>query len=341
MRYRLAWVALLVIALPGRAGAMEPANPDSNAKVRGILNYFEGLAKKPDKRVVSGQFTNYGPGATLPELKRAYDKTGHWPALAGLDYIAEHHGWDCRNVNRAAIEFWKQGGLVTISAHADNPVRPEGGGLRDKPIDLHLLLAPEGDTHARWMKELDIMADGLQELKDNGVVVLWRPFHEMNGDWFWWCGGDPETFQKAWRQMFDYFTKTRKLDNLIWVYSPNHGAKTAAYYAGDRYVDLVGLDAYTDYVDRAHIKGCDEVLALGKPFGFTEFGPHGSHNPPGDYDYRKFIAGIMKEFPQATFFLAWSSKWSIAANNYSKELLEHPWIVNREDLPRALFPARP
>jgi hypothetical protein len=42
-------------------------------------------------------------------------------------------------------------------------------------------LNPDSETHLRWMKELDQLADGLQQLKDAGVVVLWRPFHEMNG----------------------------------------------------------------------------------------------------------------------------------------------------------------
>jgi len=46
------------------------------------------------------------------------------------------------------------------------------------------------------------------------VVVLWRPFHEMNGDWFWWGGKDPDVFIQIWRHMFDYFTKTKDLDNL-------------------------------------------------------------------------------------------------------------------------------
>ena len=142
------------------------------------------------------------------------------------------------------------------------------------------------------MKQLDTLAAGLTELKDAGVVVLWRPFHEMNGNWFWWGGKDPAAFQKVWRHMFDYFTKTKGLDNLLWVYGPNHGEKVAAYYPGDRFVDVVGLDAYTDFVDPAHIRGYREVAAIPKPFGFTEFGPHGSSSPPGDYDYPRLLGGI-------------------------------------------------
>ena len=228
-----------------------------------------------------------------------------------------------------AIEYARQGGLVTISAHLYNPANPKGGGLRDQGADFKKILTPGNETHDRWMKELDIMAAGLKELQDAGVVVLWRPFHEMNGGWFWWGAKEPETFIRVWRQMFDYFTKTKGLNNLLWVYSPNHGDKTADYYAGDQYVDIVGLDAYTDFVDPQHIRGYDAVAKLPKPFGFTEFGPHGPHNPPGDYDYTRFIDGVQKHFPKTTFFLAWHRKWSLGRNQNAKQLRVQPRIALR------------
>ena len=198
------------------------------------------------------------------------------------------------------------------------------------------MLVPDTETHTRWMRELDEIAAGLEQLKDAGVVVLWRPFHEMNGGWFWWGAKDPQAFVKIWRHMFDYYSKNKKLDNLLWVYSPNHGEKTATYYAGDNYVDLVGLDAYTDFIDPAHIRGYAEVAALPKPFGFTEYGPHGAQRPPGDYDYLRFIEGVTNNFPKTVFFMSWNAKWSLGANNNVKELLAHPWIVNRDDLPPGL-----
>jgi mannan endo-1,4-beta-mannosidase len=220
-----------------------------------------------------------------------------------------------------------------VSAHLYNPASTNGGGLRDKGVDLSSLLATNDPTHARWMQELDLLAAGLQELRAAKVVVLWRPFHEMNGDWFWWGGKDPEGFIQVWRQMFDYFTNDKGLDNLIWVYSPNHGRNTASYYAGNRYVDLVGLDAYTDFVDLDHIKGYAEVAALPKPFGFTEYGPHGPQNPPGDYDYTRFLAGVERDFPKTCFFMSWNARWSLGSNEKTKELLDNPIIVNRENLP--------
>lgn len=340
LRGTTAVVLLSLWTVATNVSALEPANPKASAKARTVLNYFGALAARtnqPNKRLLSGQFTDFGRGAGLRLLGEIQNQTGHWPALLGADYADfGRGGLFCRLANEAAIEYWKQGGLVTISAHLYNPANPKGGGLRDKGVDLNSLLTPGTDTNKRWMEELDILAAGLQELKDAGVVVLWRPFHEMNGGWFWWGDQDPDAFIQVWRHMFDYFSKTKGLDNLLWVYGPNHGSNTAKFYAGDRYVDLVGLDAYTDFIDPQHIKGYQEVVALGKPFGFTEYGPHGAQNPPGDYDYRRFIEGLQRDFPKTTFFMSWNSKWSLARNNHTKELLEHPWMINREDLPAAV-----
>ncbi len=226
-----------------------PANPESNTRTKAVLNYFQGLESRNEKRLVSGQFSNFGGGASLRLLNEIHDRSGHWPAILGVDYADfPTGGLTFSTPNKAAITYWKDGGLVSVSAHLYDPARTNSsGGLRDKDIDLTSLLATNSETHVRWMHELDELAGGLQELKDAGVVVMWRPFHEMNGDWFWWCGQDPETFVKLWRHMFDYFTKTKGLNNLLWVYAPNHGPKTADYYPGDRYVALIGLDAYTDF----------------------------------------------------------------------------------------------
>ena len=327
-----------------RATAAEPANLKTSARARAILDYFHELSvRKEGRRILSGQFSNFGNGANLRIMERIHEQTGHWPALIGVDYADFGRGGLTTKVpNQAALDYWKQGGLVTVMAHMYNPANPKGGGLRDKGVDISELLKPGTDTRARWMKQLDEMADGLKELKDAGVVVLWRPFHEMNGGWFWWGAKDPEQFIAVWRHMFDYYSKEKDLDNLLWVYGPNHGEKTGKYYAGDRYVDLVGLDAYTDFIDPQHIRGYDEVAALPKPFGFTEYGPHGSQNPPGDYDYRRFIEGIEKHFPKTCFFMSWNAKWSLATNQNVKALLEHPSVANRENVPARLFgnPAR-
>jgi mannan endo-1,4-beta-mannosidase len=334
------WIGVLaaVLACAPVLRGLEPANPNANASARAILHYFDSLQGRTNKNILSGQFSDFGNGANLRVMERVQEKTGRWPALIGVDYADFGRGsLTYETPNKVAIEYWKQGGLVTISAHMYNPANPKGGGLRDKGVDLNDLLLTGTETSQRWIQQLDLMADGLKQLKDAGVVVLWRPFHEMNGGWFWWGAKDREAFVKLWRHMFDYFSRTKGLDNLLWVYGPNHGQKTAAYYAGDQYVDIVGLDAYTDLIDREHVKGYEEVASLPKPLGFTEYGPHGSQNPPGDYDYRRFIEGVRKSFPKTCFFMSWNAKWSLASNENTKELLNNPTIANREDLPSELF----
>jgi mannan endo-1,4-beta-mannosidase len=327
-------VLLLGLSLPSAGFAATPANPRSNAPTRALLDYVSGLEARTEKRVLSGQFTDFGNKGTLALLDTIHEHTGHYPAMAGFDYVDFPTGGLTTKIpNQSAIAYWRAGGLVTVGVHLYNPANPKGGGLRDKGVALADLLAPGTATHDRWMQELDQLAAGLQELKAAGVVVLWRPFHEMNGDWFWWGAKPPAEFKKVWRHMFEYFTSTKRLDNLLWVYGPNHMKNTADYYPGDDCVDIVGFDAYTDHIDPKHIKGYEALARLSKPFGFSEYGPHGAQNPPGDYDYRLFIAGMEKYFPRSTYFMCWNAKWSLASNQHVRELLDHPLIVNREDLP--------
>jgi len=332
--YLTIWAALFGANARAQAPS-DPANPRANAQARALLKYFQGLSSGKTNRILSGQFTQFGAGASLRLMEQIHTNTGHWPAIMGVDYANLPFDITTNHPNRTAIEYWRQGGIVTVSAHLFNPANATNYGLRDKGVDLSTLLVP-GATHDKWVREMDSIAAGLAQLRDAGVVVLWRPFHEVNGAWFWWGGKDPDEFVNVWRNMFDYFTETKRLDNLLWVYAPNHGAKTAAYYPGDRYVDLVGLDAYTDFIDTNHIRGYAEVAALPKPFGFTEYGPFGASNPPGDYDYLRFLDGIQKSFPKTCFFMSWNGKWSLARNLHTKELLDNPLILNRDDLPAGL-----
>ena len=332
--------ASLVIALALAAGplrAATPANPATTPAARAVLDYLAGRESRPEKHLVSGQFTDFGADASLALLEKIHARTGHWPALAGFDYADFSNGsLTTLAPDRSAIAWANAGGLVTISAHLYDPTKPDGGGLRDHNVDLRDLLTPGTPAHAAWLRELDLLADGLQKLRDAGVTVLWRPFHEMNGGWFWWGGKPPADFIALWRQMFTYFTETKHLDNLLWVYAPNHGANAAEYYPGNDVVDLVGLDAYTDHVAPSHIKGYAALAALPKPFGFTEYGPHGAKNPPGDFDYRRFLAGVRRHFPRTVFFMCWNEKWGLGENEHVAAMLDDPWIVNRDDLPPGL-----
>ena len=84
------------------------------------------------------------------------------------------------------------------------------------------------------------MSAYLKLLKDANIPVLWRPFHEAAGGWFWW-GKDADSFKALWIAMFDYF-KGQGLNNLIWVWTTESGDED--WYPGDQYVDIIGRDIY-------------------------------------------------------------------------------------------------
>lgn len=337
-------IACLVSAAGLVARNQPPADPALNERGRAVLAYFQELRASPDFKLLSGQFCGWSGQARLDELGRIHEATGRWPAVIGLDYCRWNHKEADIGVeapNELARAYWNAGGLVTISWHAFDPANPAGGGLRDKGVAIADLLADGTPTHQRWMAGLDRIAGGLAALQRDGVVVLWRPFHEMNGGWFWWGAQKPADFVAVWRQMFDYFTKEKGLHNLVWVYGPNHGANAADYYPGDAYVDIVGLDAYTDFVDPDHIKGFAALAAIDKPVGFTEFGPHGADHPPGDFDYRRLPDGLAKNFPAARFFMSWNDNWNPAANKFAREFYQDPRVISRESLPPGLAGAAP
>ncbi len=331
-------VCLAALPLLAVAGPTEPADPQLNARGRGILAYFQQLQADPGLKLISGQFCSFGPTSRPEAADKIFQATGRWPAMISADYTDFKGKWlDTHTPNRLLLDYWRAGGMVGLSVHLNNPARPEGGGQRDKVADITAMLAPGTELNRRWLHQLDDLAAGLQELQAAGVVVLWRPFHEMNGGWFWWGAQDPAGFAQVWHHMFDYFTKTKGLHNLIWVFSPNHGQRSpASYYPGDAYVDLVGLDVYTDNIDPEHIIGYPEMAALNKPFGFSEYGPHGASNPPGDFDYRRFPAGLAANFPRTRFFLNWDDKWNPAENKFAREFYTDPRVITRADLPAGL-----
>ena len=91
-----------------------------------------------------------------------------------------------------------------------------------------------------FTEDLKNAAAYLKLLRDADIPVLWRPFHEAAGGWFWW-GKDAASFKSLWIAMFNYF-KTEGLDNLIWVWTTE--GNDADWYPGDQYVDIVGRDIY-------------------------------------------------------------------------------------------------
>ena len=286
---------------------------------------------------------------------RLHDQTDKWVAMIGSDYTKTADRAIVTDVvNQVLIDYWNNGGLVTMTWSAGNPL---GGTVRENKerVSINELLTPGTAVNKVWMTELDTIAGGLQELRDAGVVVLWRPFHEMNGGWFWWSWDkgariSPGQFSRLWRHMYDYFTKTKGLDNLLWIYSPDGQESEPPpswelpimhYYPGGDVVDIVAWDVYDDQLIEY---GYDDLVATGKPIIFGEQGPGKTRN--GSWDNTILIETIKKRYPKIVAFLAWSS-WpgnliSLIDNPNAKELLNDPWVMTREEVDwRSVSPPPP
>jgi mannan endo-1,4-beta-mannosidase len=324
----------LILLLPGGrpAQAAGPANPNASDDAKKILNYITSLSDKADGKVISGQFAGWGndlPNQYQKDVTALNSGTGKWVALIGTDWHDFNSGSGFKP--NELINWWKAGGLVTVDYHFDNPI--QGGDAWTTGGNLSELLNTSSSAYKKWQITLDNTAANLKTLQDAGVVVLWRPFHEQNGSWFWWGGKNQADFVALWKQMFTYFTKTKGLNNLLWVFAPNYGSNVTKYYPGAEYVDIVGMDAYFDRPKTFDLSGYKEMIALGKPFGITEFGgvpaAGGSNHV---FDNTVLINEIKAKYPKTSFFMNWHCPWSIYCQDNAAGLLNDSWVITRDEL---------
>jgi mannan endo-1,4-beta-mannosidase len=145
-------------------------------------------------KYLSGQFAGVsGDNFNLTQVNAIENLTGHVPSILGCDYS---DGWGQAippqkllnySCNDRLKDHWNKHGLIEINNHFSNPVSPNGGCLKNRSTLVFTdLLKPETETGQRWRSYIDIVAEGLNDLQQANVTVLYRPFHEMNGGWFWW-----------------------------------------------------------------------------------------------------------------------------------------------------------
>ncbi|WP_169087528.1 glycosyl hydrolase [Paenibacillus sp. PL91] len=190
------------------------------------------------------------------------NSVGDYPAVFGWDTLSlegkEKPGvsndLEQSRINLAAKmkEAHKLGGIVTLSAHLPNFVT--GGSFNDTGGSVVQHILPGGDKHTDLNAFLDRIAALASNLKDNDgklIPILFRPFHEQNGGWFWWGAKTTTTSEYVgiYRYTVEYLRDTKDVHNLLYVYSPNgtFGGSESNYlttYPGDDYVDVLGMDQY-------------------------------------------------------------------------------------------------
>ncbi len=341
-----------------------------------VMTVLTDVYNDPNKFIVGQQADEIKyplPSATLDQF---LDSAGELPGILGVDlgcygmYIQQYNEAQWSQAICELVDFAAQGGIIEISSHLDNPVDPSQyvrGYLGEfetvEELDQAFTdLITEGTEINKAFKET-IARDGrfLQALRDNGVPVLWRPFHEMNGSHFWFCvtsgkvTASAEVWKNVWKYLYNFYTSELKLDNLIWIYSPNVDAKmiggvpsTMYCFPGKEYCDMVGVDWYFDNTEKTDPPGYKEVIdGTGYIGAMTEMGMSGSLRADPELgqnqsdifncsDFDRFLSEIAKSGNKFAYVLSWNHRLSFSSMGGCDVFMGEEYTLGAKDL-KALF----
>ncbi len=320
----------------------DPINEKNKNK---IISYLRNLEN--DSRTIVGQNIGHADYPTTylnNYFDEIYTLTGRKPALLGVDLGFGDFSTDFSVLINDLQQHWNENGLITISMHPMNPkTKEDSWDLRILSSDYDALLMEGTDLYKTWRGMLGNIANLLQKLKEKNIIVLWRPLHEMNGGWFWWSNSLNEISQQQfialWIDMYNFFYVERKLDNLLWVYSPNYKHSeemkmTDYFYPGDEYIDVVGLDYYGDDLSRMNeYESYDRLAKYDKPMVLGEIGS--SKIRDGSFDNLMYL-DIKKMYCKFAYFNVWHSykdnAVAIHDNQNAKELMENQNIITLDEI---------
>ena len=256
------WVSLLLWVVSCYAQSPEKKHQslsDKNATPE-TVNLYQNLILLQEKGFLFGHQDDlaYGVKWRYEEGRSDIkDVTGDYPALYGWDLGGIEHqksnnidGVPFKKMKNWIKEIYDRGGVSTISWHMDNPLTMKNS-WDTTPGSLRSIL-PNGEKHQLYLSWLDQAAQFLGNLKGSDgkkIPILYRPFHELTGNWFWWCKNNatPEEFKEIWRFTIHYLRETKKLNNLIIVYNTadfKSKEEFLEYYPGDDVVDVLSFDKY-------------------------------------------------------------------------------------------------
>ena len=249
----------------GNAGSGILSNPNATDQTQSLYSF---LCDTYGNYVISGQQESTWMGSVDYEMNIIKNASGKLPVLRGLDYMGDDFG----GVNNRAKDWYAKGGIVEICWHCGSDFSGSHTESLETNLDWDRALTPGTNEYNALIAGMDKAAKALQDLENAGVPVLWRPFHEFDGQWFWWGKGGAENFKKLWQIMYDRYTNHWGLDNLIWVLGYS-GETKSGWYPGDAYVDIIGADTYVNHTNSLVSMYENTAGIANKPVCLHENGP--------------------------------------------------------------------
>lgn len=316
-----------------------PVSPKASPETKALLDFFYQIS---GKHTLSGQHNFPSSGDRNTQFASNY--IGKTPAVWSQDFgfakAGDQDSYLARpDIIKEAIRQHKLGSVITLCWHAVPPTADEPVTFQPLPgydtmklasvqgklqeQQFKDLLTPGTAIYQHWLKQVDEIAAYLKQLQDAHVPVLWRPYHEMNGDWFWWGGRYEGKYTTAalYRQLFDRMVNYHKLNNLVWVWSVDRpsqpGREFDKYYPGNEYLDILAIDIYGNDFNPTYYDGL-LALSKGKPMVLGEVG-----NPPA--------LDILEKQPRWAYWVIWSGMVRGTAKAEYEKQAASPRVLFLED----------
>lgn len=347
---------LLIMPIETNSFTIAPGATTRGKTKAELLVYLNDLPNRSSKKVLSGQRTEWlndwpcghnWDGAcvwdTIPT-----NSGGYYPAIMGVDVDVYHESNAAYDVTRL-IDHWNNGGLVFADWFPANPMGTTWSWpLHNPHFPIEDVYTSGNSTYNNFLIHMDKVASLFQTLQDSGVVVLFRPFAEMNAGgcnteewspWSWWGARDYTKLKNLWIYFHNYLTVTKGLTNIIWVFGvAGESGCITDYYPGDAYVDIVGVSFYNQRSgsDIYRVPEYDSLKALGKPFALTELGQcayDATMDQCKGRDTRLIPSGIKTNMPDTVWWMNWSNSWELGRHTYLSEMFNDSSVIHRADKP--------
>lgn len=236
-----------------RVGTPDPVTPGSARETKDLLSYLYSVYGKV---TLTGQhnqmFHMSEPSEGVAKI------TGQYPLVWGGEWGFSDERHDIDNVKYRPNLLdqirrqHKAGRIICITYHQASPTVGEPcdfrGGVQVKLTDedWDAILTEGTHLHQVWKDHVDRLAEAFKALQNEQIPIIFRPYHEMNGGWFWW-GGQADRFLKLWEMIYSRYTEVHQLRNLLWAWNPDKPIEgVEQYFPGLDKVDLLGTDIYPD-----------------------------------------------------------------------------------------------
>ena len=298
------------------------------------------------------------------------ETAGYYPAIRGLDLMNYNplYGWDDGSTERAIDWVKNRNGIITASWHINLPTDFENYELGEA-VDWSQCsyknnsqfkianAVKEGTKENDYLNlAIEDLAEQLLKLQENNVPIMFRPFHEAEGNggvdgsgaWFWWAQDGAKDYKELWKYLYNKLTDEYGLHNIIWLQNLYAWSdESAEWYVGDDYVDIVGFDKYDTVYNRHDglTSGPNEDCNSNVYWSLVDYVKNNKMAAVMENSTIPSLANMTVEKATWLYFCTWYDNGQdnfISGDNYNnpetvRELISSDYCINLEQLPENLY----